>query len=182
MKTDILNVAKLVASTVWSGRDFDEAEKSAVEEVAEALEFDIAKFSKAVDSEVQAIKNYSAEEIDKYIIDAAEGVDEEDAEIVLEAALQVIISDNVVAYSEVSTMLSIAEALYIEQETAIMLLIVLLRQNLNSNLNFNEKQLNYGKQSQSLWKGSKPYCIRNNACLHVDVSTSNHCRFKESIP
>lgn len=52
MKTDILNVAKLVASTVWSGRDFDEAEKSAVEEVAEALEFDIAKFSKAVDSEV----------------------------------------------------------------------------------------------------------------------------------
>lgn len=27
MKTDILNVAKLVASTVWSGGDFDEAEK-----------------------------------------------------------------------------------------------------------------------------------------------------------
>ncbi|MDD6889332.1 MAG: hypothetical protein PUD39_03640 [Bacteroidales bacterium] len=127
MKTDILNVAKLVASTVWSGGDFDEAEKSAVEEVAEALEFDIANFSKAVDFEVEAIKNYSEEEIGTYIIDAAEGVDEEDAEIVLEAALQVIISDNVVAYSEVSTMLSIAEALSIEEETAIMLLIDLVK-------------------------------------------------------
>lgn len=127
MKTDILNVAKLVASTVWSDGEYDEAEKSAVEEVAEALEFDIAKFSKAVDSEVEAIKNYSEEEIGQYIIDAAEGVDEEDAEIVLEAALQVIISDNIVAYSEVSTMLSIAEALSIEQETAIMLLIDLVK-------------------------------------------------------
>lgn len=127
MKTDILNVAKLVASTVWSDGEYDEAEKSAVEEVAEALEFDIAKFSKAVDSEVEAIKNYSEEEIGQYIIDAAEGVDEEDAEIVLEAALQVIISDNIVAYSEVSTMLSIAEALSIEEETAIMLLIDLVK-------------------------------------------------------
>lgn len=127
MKTDILNVAKLVASTVWSDGEYDEAEKSAVEEVAEALEFDIANFSKAVDFEVEAIKNYSEEEIGTYIIDAAEGVDEEDAEIVLEAALQVIISDNVVAYSEVSTMLSIAEALSIEEETAIMLLIDLVK-------------------------------------------------------
>ena len=127
MKTDILNVAKLVASTVWSDGEYDEDEKSAVEEVAEALEFDIANFSKAVDFEVEAIKNYSEEEIGTYIIDAAEGVDEEDAEIVLEAALQVIISDNVVAYSEVSTMLSIAEALSIEEETAIMLLIDLVK-------------------------------------------------------
>ena len=76
---------------------------------------------------IEKVKALSDEEIGQYVIGAAEGVDEEEAEIVFEAVLQMIISDNVLASAEVSTALAIAEALDIEQETAVLLLADLIK-------------------------------------------------------
>ena len=127
MNTKLTNIAQLVASAIWADGEYDEAEKIAVTEIAEALEFDAAEFNTAIDVEIEKVKALSDEEIGQYVIGAAEGVDEEEAEIVFEAVLQMIISDNVLASAEVSTALAIAEALDIEQETAILLLADLVK-------------------------------------------------------
>ena len=127
MNTKLTNIAQLVASAIWADGEYDEAEKIAVTEIAEALEFDAAEFNTAIDVEIEKVKALSDEEIGQYVIGAAEGVDEEEAEIVYEAVLQMIISDNVLASAEVSTALAIAEALDIEQETAILLLADLVK-------------------------------------------------------
>lgn len=127
MNTKLTNIAQLIASAIWADGEYDEAEKIAVTEIAEALEFDAAEFNTAIDVEIEKVKALSDEEIGQYVIGAAEGVDEEEAEIVYEAVLQMIISDNVLASAEVSTALAIAEALDIEQETAILLLADLVK-------------------------------------------------------
>lgn len=127
MNTKLTNIAQLVASAIWADGEYDEAEKIAVTEIAEALEFDAAEFNTAIDVEIEKVKALSDEEIGQYVIGAAEGVDEEEAEIVFEAVLQMIISDNVLASAEVSTALAIAEALDIEQETAVLLLADLIK-------------------------------------------------------
>lgn len=127
MNTKLTNIAQLIASAIWADGEYDEAEKIAVTEIAEALEFDAAEFNTAIDVEIEKVKALSDEEIGQYVIGAAEGVDEEEAEIVFEAVLQMIISDNVLASAEVSTALAIAEALDIEQETAVLLLADLIK-------------------------------------------------------
>lgn len=127
MNTKLTNIAQLIASAIWADGEYDEAEKIAVTEIAEALEFDAAEFNTAIDVEIEKVKALSDEEIGQYVIGAAEGVDEEEAEIVYEAVLQMIISDNVLASAEVSTALAIAEALDIEQETAVLLLADLIK-------------------------------------------------------
>ena len=127
MNTKLTNIAQLVASAIWADGEYDEAEKIAVTEIAEALEFDAAEFNTTIDAEIEKVKALSDEEIGQYVIGAAEGIDEEEAEIVFEAVLQMIISDNVLASAEVSTALAIAEALDIEQETAVLLLADLIK-------------------------------------------------------
>ena len=127
MNTKLTNIAQLIASAIWADGEYDEAEKIAVTEIAEALEFDAAEFNTAIDAEIEKVKALSDEEIGQYVKGAAEGVDEEEAEIVFEAVLQMIISDNVLASAEVSTALAIAEALDIEQETAVLLLADLIK-------------------------------------------------------
>lgn len=127
MNTKLTNIAQLIASAIWADGEYDEAEKIAVTEIAEALEFDAAEFNTAIDVEIEKVKALSDEEIGQYVIGAAEGVDEEEAEIVFEAVLQMIISDNVLASAEVSTALAIAEALDIEQETAVLLLADIIK-------------------------------------------------------
>lgn len=127
MKTDLLKIAQVIASAIWADGEYDEAEKLAVNEIADALELDAAQFNEAVNSEIESIKNLTEEELSQYILDAAEGVDEEELELVFEAVLQMIISDNVLSTSEISIALAIADALSIEQEVAVLLLADLVK-------------------------------------------------------
>ena len=127
MNTKLTNIAQIIASAIWADGEYDEAEKVATEEIADALEYDVAQFNEAISAEIAKIKDLSEEEVADYIIKACEGVEEEETEIVFEAVLQMIISDNVLASAEVSTALAIAEALDIEQETAVLLLADLIK-------------------------------------------------------
>ena len=127
MKTDLLKIAQVIASAIWADGEYDEAEKLAVNEIADALELDVTQFNEAVNSEIESIKNLTEEELSQYILDAAEGVDEEELELVFEAVLQMIISDNVLSTSEISIALAIADALSIEQEVAVLLLADLVK-------------------------------------------------------
>ena len=65
--------------------------------------------------------------IGNYIVDAAEAIDAEEAEMIFEVVLQLIISDNVISPSEISTAIAIAEALEIETEMAILLLLDMVK-------------------------------------------------------
>lgn len=127
MNTKLTNIAQLVASAIWADGEYDEAEKIAVNEIADALELDTTEFNAEIEAEINNIKKLDEESIAEYIISAAEGVDAEETEIVFEVILQMIISDNVIGSSEVNTALAIADALGLENDLAILLLLDMVK-------------------------------------------------------
>ena len=122
MNTDIKHLAAYVATAIWADGEYDEAEKIAVEEIAEAFELDAAVLASEVDAALAEIETKSEEEIDDYLRAHSVEVEEEEAEMVYLAALQIVLIDGVLGADEVSNLLSIASTLGIDDEVAILLL------------------------------------------------------------
>lgn len=128
MNTDIKNLAAVLATVVWVDGVYDEAEKVAVEEIAEALELDNAELTAAVEAALGEVENMNEEQVNEYILNNSAEIDEEEAEIVFEAALQIAIVDGVLGVEEVDNLLAVASALGIDDARAVLLIIDLAKE------------------------------------------------------
>ena len=61
MKTDIKHLAAFAAVAIWADGEYDEAERVALEEIAEAFELDEATLKQEVDAAYAEIENKSEE-------------------------------------------------------------------------------------------------------------------------
>lgn len=127
MKTDIKHIAAIVAASIWADGEYDAAEKIVVEEIADAFELDTAEFSAAVEAELAVIESMNEDEVNNYIIEHSAEIEDEEAEMLLQAALQVVIVDGILAEEEVDTILSIASALGIDDARAVLMLADLVK-------------------------------------------------------
>ena len=135
MKTNIENIATIIAAAIWADGEYDEAEKVTVEEIADALELDLSAFKSAIDKQINALDKMSANQTNAALQDAADAVDDEEIGIVFEAALQMFLADSELSRSEVSNMLVIADALGIEHEDAILMLADLVKEESDLSIN-----------------------------------------------
>ena len=126
MNTNIQNIAAFLASAIWADEAYDEAEKIAVAEVAEAIEEE--GLAAAVDAEIEKIKDMDGQAVADYLAKAGEGVDDEEIAIVFEAVLQVMLCDGVFAYSEANNLLSVADALGLEHEYALLMVADMMKE------------------------------------------------------
>lgn len=138
MKTNIESIANVIAAAIWADGVYDESEKVTVEEIADALELDEVKFKTAVDSQVAVLENMTENQVNAALLDAAEAVDDEEIGIVFESALQILISDNELTHAEINNMLVIADALGIEAEDAILMLVDLVKEEPELEVNMEE--------------------------------------------
>ena len=122
MKTSLENIAAIIAAAIWADGVYDPAEEITVEEIAEALELDEAKFKEAVNKCVKGLNGLSENQANAVLKDAAEAVVDEEIGIVFEATMQMLLADSELSRAEVSNLLVIAEALGIEDEDAILML------------------------------------------------------------
>lgn len=126
MNTNIQNIAAFIAAAIWADEVYDEAEKVAVTEVAEAIEED--GLVAAVETEIEKIKDMDGQAVADYIAQAGEGVDDEDIAIVFEAVLQIMLCDGTLAYSEANNLLSVADALGLEHEYALLMVADMIKE------------------------------------------------------
>lgn len=127
MKTNIKNLATILATTIWADGEYDEAEKISVEEIAEAFELDVNELLAAVNAEVEAISAMDEEKVNEVLLQNAAEVDEDEAELVLQAVLQVATVDGVLCEEEVDNILSIASALGVNEARAVLMLADLVK-------------------------------------------------------
>ena len=127
MKTNIKNLATILATTIWADGEYDEAEKISVEEIAEAFELDVNELLAAVNAEVEAISALDEEKVNEVLLLNAAEVDEEEAELVLQAVLQIATVDGVLCEEEVDNILSIASALGVNEARAVLMLADLVK-------------------------------------------------------
>lgn len=128
MKTNIKNLATILATTIWADGEYDEAEKISVEEIAEAFELDVNELLTAVNAEVEAISALDEEKVNEVLLQKAAEVDEEEAELVLQAVLQIATVDGVLCEEEVDNILSIASALGVNEARAVLMLADLVKE------------------------------------------------------
>ena len=74
MKTSLENIAAIIAAAIWADGVYDPAEEITVEEIAEALELDEAKFKEAVNKCVKGLNGLSKNQANAVLKDAAEAV------------------------------------------------------------------------------------------------------------
>ena len=122
MKTNIQDIAAIIATTIWADGEYDTAEKEVVSEIADAFELNADEFEAAVNSAVAAVEPMNEEEVNAYILEHSGEVEDEEAEIILQAVLQVITVDGVIGVEEVDNFLSIASALGIDDSRAVLML------------------------------------------------------------
>jgi tellurite resistance protein len=128
MKTNIKNLATILATTIWADGEYDEAEKISVEEIAEAFELDVNELLAAVNAEVEVISALDEEKVNEVLFQNAAEVDEEEAELVLQAVLQIATVDGVLCEEEVDNILSIASALGVNEARAVLMLADLVKE------------------------------------------------------
>lgn len=128
MKTDIRHIAAITATAIWADGEYDEAEKIVVEEIAEALELDAAAFTQEVEAALTEIEPMTEEQINNYILEHSAEVEDDEAIILYEAALEIITVDGVVGVEEIDNVLAIASALGLNEAEAVLLFADLVRE------------------------------------------------------
>lgn len=128
MNTDIKHIAALVATSIWADGEYDAAEKIVVEEIADAFELNAEDLSAAVEQELEVIKPMNEDEVNDYILEHSAEVEDEEAEMLLQAVLQVVIVDGVLGEEEVENVLSIASALGVDDALAVLMLADLVKE------------------------------------------------------
>lgn len=128
MKTDIKHIAAIAATAIWADGEYDEAEKVVLEEVAEALELDAAVLAQEVEAALAEIEPMDEDQVNNYILEHSAEVDDDEAAVLYEVALQIITVDGVVGVEEMDNVLSIASALGLDEAQAVLLFAELVRE------------------------------------------------------
>jgi tellurite resistance protein len=128
MKTDIKNLAAFLAISIWADGEYDEAEKIAISEIAEAMELNKDELLAETETAIAEVEQMNEEKINEYLIEKGAEVDEDEAALVYMAAMQIVTTDGVLGVEEVENLLSIATALGIEESYAMLLLIDLVKE------------------------------------------------------
>lgn len=128
MNTEIKHIAALVATSIWADGEYDAAEKIVIAEIADAFELNADEFAAAVEAELTVVEPMNEEEVNAYILEHSAEVDDDEAEMLLQAVMQVVIVDGVLAEEEVENVLSIASALGIDESRAVLMLADLVKE------------------------------------------------------
>ena len=110
MKSSLEAVANFIGFAIWADGVYDDSEKEAVTEIAEAFGFNVTKFNAVVDVALTRIRPMNEEQVNQFLQKAADDIPDEEIGQVFEAE------------DEVNNLLAIADALGMELSQAVLLL------------------------------------------------------------
>jgi len=122
MTTQPITIASLLAAVIWADGEFDETERIAAEEIAEAFDIPEKDFQKYITAAMVEVQHLDEKAATEYAVKHAEKVDPEEAGEVFQAVMQMMLCDGVLTAGEVYNLITIAEALDIDRESAILML------------------------------------------------------------
>lgn len=122
MKTDIKDLAAILATAIWADGEYDEAEKITLEEIADAFELDVTALFASVEDALKEVETMDEEGVNAYILEHSANIEDEEAEMIFQAVIQILLVDNVLTADETENLLSIASALGIDDAVAVLML------------------------------------------------------------
>jgi len=103
--------------------------KGLVDEIADALEIEPQELSAALDVALKEVQSMDEEQLNEYLFEAAVDIDEEDAYLIFECVIELVLADKILKRIEVSNLITMADALGIDTEDAILMLVDMVKEN-----------------------------------------------------
>ena len=128
MKTSIENIATFLAATIMADGNYDEAEKIALGEIAEAFELKEDALINAVDTEIAVQEKMSDKNLKEHLCVASTSVEGDENMYIFEAVLEIILVDGILTADEVDIMFYIADLLAISQSDAVLMLADMVKE------------------------------------------------------
>lgn len=122
MKTPDITIASLLAAIIWADGDYSDVERETVGEIADALGINEKALHMNVTAALVELKNLSEEKATAFAVKHAMKVADEDTGEVFQAVMQLALCDNVLTAGEAHNILTVAEALDINREDAVLML------------------------------------------------------------
>ena len=85
MKSSLEAVANFIGFAIWADGVYDDSEKEAVTEIAEAFGFNVTKFNAVVDVALTRIRPMNEEQVNQFLQKAADDIPDEEIGQVFEA-------------------------------------------------------------------------------------------------
>lgn len=123
MKSDIKNVAAFLAVAIWADGVYAEEEKMILAEIAEVLNVEESELTENVDEALKVLQDKDDEAVQAYIIENASALDEEDVNVLMQCAIEIVLADNVIARDEVQVLFDLADATGSVEHTDVALML-----------------------------------------------------------
>ena len=132
MNTKIENVAKFMAAAIIADGNYDNAEKIALEEIAEVMEFNSDEFIANVETEIKGLSN--DKKLKETLRAASTEVSEGENYVIFESLLELVLVDGILSGSEVEQLLEAADLLAIPQAEAVLMLADMVKEEPEMNI------------------------------------------------
>ena len=123
MKSDIKNVAVFLAVAIWADGVYAEEEKMILAEIAEVLNVEESELTENVDEALKVLQDKDDEAVQAYIIENASALDEEDVNVLMQCAIEIVLADDVIARDEVQVLFDLADATGSVEHTDVALML-----------------------------------------------------------
>ena len=123
MKSDIKNVAAFLAVAIWADGVYAEEEKMILAEIAEVLNVEESELTENVDEALKVLQDKDDEAVQAYIIENASALDEEDVNVLMQCAIEIVLADDVIARYEVQVLFDLADATGSVEHTDVALML-----------------------------------------------------------
>lgn len=123
MKSDIKNVAAFLAVAIWADGVYAEEEKMILSEIAEVLNVEESELTENVDEALKFLQDKDDEAVQAYIIENASALDEEDVNVLMQCAIEIVLADDVIARDEVQVLFDLADATGSVEHTDVALML-----------------------------------------------------------
>lgn len=127
MKTPNATIGSILAAIIWADGEYSEVERTAIAEIAEALDVPEKDLTMNIQAALVELKNMDEAKATDFAVKHAAKVDDEETGEVFQALLQMALCDNVLTYGEVNNLLALAEALDIDRDAAVLMLCDLVK-------------------------------------------------------
>jgi uncharacterized tellurite resistance protein B-like protein len=137
MNTSVKDLAALMATAIWADGEFDEAEKIVLDTIAEAFEIEEESLQKEVDASLAEVQSMNEDEVNDYLLSHSAEIEDEEAEMIFEALLEIVLCDGELSSEEVDNLMAMASAMGIDDSRAILMLVDMVKEEEDCVVRFN---------------------------------------------